>query len=431
MNVYLLLSNFGVGLGDLHLVGNSWYMNVGLHPGVLKNLRDNLDCALKGEQPQEVTMDQCDREGTSFRCSYPEYKKGIWTGNWVTLTCNLEEHSATFRVDDDQTEGCELRYHTTANEEKLRDLVEVLDANAEYYGGYEKYAEEYEKLVEEAKKSRRKQLQNELLYFDMDKLVPTYNMVDCLSYEDLERVEQNNKRRYQSHKSYFVNGEAQDGKGLYQIPCVQQKKDADTFIRPKDEELQITLYADRGEYTMTWWVGGDSRLGKLAISETEDCSPEEREKLYKKEREEGFKVKFTVAKDTLGALAGYLRNPEEGKDAYSKSGDWVWSVGWHPEEGKGHVCLSERFPDFTYGRFDGRQHLSVGFDEGFKTRLLEAIEYVLEVDTSLERESYLNPLYAEKLFRNSDGEEHEIFFCMEHNVGWADTYGNKEQYYAS
>lgn len=430
MNVYILLSIGGPCLGDLNLVGNSWFMNVGLHPGVLKNLRDNLDCALRGEKPQEDTMDQCNREGTRFQCGYPEYKKGMWTGNWVTLTIDLEEHSATFRVDDGQTEGCELRYHTTANEEKIRDLVEVLDANAEYYGGYEKYAEEYEKLVEEAKKSRRKQLQKELLYFDMDKLVPTYNMVDCLSYEDLERVEQNNKRRYR-RESYLINGEVQDGKGLYQIPCVQQKEDADTFIRPKKEEMQITLFAERGEYTMTWWVGGDSTLGKLAISEPEDYLPEEREELYKRKMEEGFKVKFTVAKDTLEALAGYLRDPEEGKDAYAKSGDWVWSVGWHPEEGKGHVCLSERFPA-TYWESDGRQHLSVGFDEGFKTRLLEAIEYVLEVDTSLERESYLNPLYAENPFlKSEEGEDHEIFFCMEHNVGWADTYGNKEQYYAS
>lgn len=73
----------------------------------------------------------------------------------------------------------------------------------------------------------------------------------------------------------------------------------------------------------------------------------------------------------------------------------------------------------------------MGFDEGFKTRLLEAIEYVLEVDTSLERESYLDPLYAENPFRKSEEEDHEIFFCMEHNIGWADTYGNKEQYYDS
>ena len=431
MNVYIRLSFDCPGLGDLNLVGNSWYMDVCLHPGVLKNLRDNLDCALKGEQPQEGTMDQCGREGTSFRCSYPEYKKGMWTGNWVTITIDLEEHSAIFSVDDGQTKGCELSYHTTANEKQLKDLVEILDANAEYYGGYEKYTEEYKRLVEEGKKIRKKQLQGELLYFDIDKLAPTYNMVDCLSYEDLERVKQNNERRYRRYKSYLINGEAGDGKDLYQIPCVQQKEDADVFIRPKKEDLQITLFAEKGEYTMTWWVGGSSMLGRPAISETEDYSPEEREELYKREREEGFTAKFTVPKDTLEALAGYLRDPEEGADAYSKSGEWVWSVGWHPEEGKGHVCLSERFPD-QYWEFDGRQHLSVGFDEGFKTRLLEAIEFVLEVDTSLERESYLNPLYAENPFlKSEEGEDHEIFFCMEHNVGWADTYGNKEQYYAS
>lgn len=431
MNVYVILTSCEVPrLAILHLVGKSWYMEIGLHPGVLKNLRDTIDRTLRGEQPLEGTMHKCNEGGTSYLCSYPEYKNDRWTGNWVTVVCDIEEHSVEFSVIDNQTEGCELHYHTTANETQLKDLVEVLDAHAKYFGGYEKYTEDYERLVEERKKIRRKKLQNELLYFDMDKLAPTYNMVDFLSYEDLERVEQNNKRRYR-RESYLVNGEAQDGKGLYQIPCVQQKEDADTFIRPKEEDLQITLRAEKEEYTMTWWVGGDSRLGRLAISETEDYSPEECEKLYKKQREEGLNVKFTVERDTLEALAGYLRDPEEGADAYSKSGDWVWSVGWHPEEGKGHVCLSERFPDFTYGRFDGRQHLSVGFDEGFKTRLLEAIEYVLEVDTSLERESYLDPLYAENPFRKSEEEDHEIFFCMEHNIGWADTYGNKEQYYDS
>ena len=132
MNVYILLSSFGVpDLGDLHLVGNSWYMNVGLHPGVLKNLRDNLDCALKGEQPQEGTMDQCDREGTSFRCSYPEYKNDRWTGNWVTVVCDIEEHSVEFSVIDNQTEGCELHYHTTADETQLKDLIGSLDNQVE------------------------------------------------------------------------------------------------------------------------------------------------------------------------------------------------------------------------------------------------------------------------------------------------------------
>lgn len=148
---------------------------------------------------------------------------------------------------------------------------------------------------------------------------------------------------------------------------------------------------------------------------------------------EALTVEFTVGRDTLRALAGYLRNPEEGADAYSKSGEWVWSVGWHEDKNAGHVSMSKFFPRYEDGVdmwFDGRQHLSVGFDEGFKTRLLEAIEYVLEVDTSLTREFRLD-LRPSREDTNFEGDGYEGLFCMEHNVGYADTDGNKKQYYAS
>lgn len=434
MNVYVILTSCEVPrLAILHLVGKSWYMEIGLHPGVLKNLRDTIDRTLRGEQPPEGTMHKCNEGGTSYLCSYPEYKNDRWTGNWVTVVCDIEEHSVEFSVIDNQAEGCELHYHTTADETQLKDLIGSLDNQVGYFGGYETYAKGYEQLREEAKRKRQENLKKELSYDCMDEPIPTYNKVDCLSYEDLERVHQNNRRRYYGGESYLINGEARDGKGLYQIHCVQKKEDADAFIRPKKDNLRISLHAEEGVYTMTWTVGGGKVAGDLATSELGQYTPEEYMKLYKEANMEALTVEFTVGRDTLRALAGYLRNPEEGADAYSKSGEWVWSVGWHEDKNAGHVSMSKFFPRYEDGVdmwFDGRQHLSVGFDEGFKTRLLEAIEYVLEVDTSLTREFRLD-LRPSREDTNFEGDGYEGLFCMEHNVGYADTDGNKKQCYAS